>query len=471
MLFSSMIFLWLFLPIVFGVSRLLPQRMHNVWLLTVSLLFYAWGEPIYVLLMLFSIAFNFAAGAVIDRASGNRRRLALAGAVVINLGLLGFFKYLGSAISLLGGLLGVAALAAFEVSLPIGISFYTFQILSYIIDLYRGEIKVQRNFLNLALYISFFPQLIAGPIVHYRDIEAQLTHRTISMDKTAYGIKRFLYGLAKKVLIANTLAMSVDRTLTLKPVDVPSGYIWLAYLLYSLQIYFDFSGYSDMAIGLGNMFGFDFLENFNYPYISRSVTEFWRRWHISLSSWFKSYLYIPLGGNRKGTARTCLNLLVVFALTGLWHGTGVIVSFLVWGLWHGAFLIIERFFLKKHLDRGRLGIFARLYTLLVVYFGWIFFRAGSFSLALETIRHMFAFAPGDNNFFYQSIMGVSSGLVAAVGIVVCGPFQAAFPRIRDRLFDRLETGYAQIFLLGALLFASIVSLASGSYNPFIYFRF
>lgn len=469
MLFSSMEFLWLFLPITFLVSRLLPRAANNVWLMLVSLFFYAFGEPVYILLMLFSIGFNYLMGLGINKSEGRARKWWLAATVCVNLGLLGYFKYFDFLIGLVNTIAGQQLFALRNIALPIGISFYTFQILSYIIDLYRRNIKVQKNPLDLALYISFFPQLIAGPIVNYRDIERDLTHRTVSLEKTAYGIKRFIYGLAKKVLIANTLARTVDSILELGIAGIPSGYLWLCYLLYALQIYYDFSGYSDMAIGLGKMFGFTFLENFNYPYISKTVTEFWRRWHISLSTWFRDYLYIPLGGNRKGLFRTCLNLIIVFTLTGIWHGAGL--CFLIWGLWHGLFLILERFFLKKQLEKPALRIVRNLYTLLVVYFGWVFFRAGSLSLALETLRQMFAFGAGDPNFYFQSVGSPAVLIVAAVGVLAAGPIQALFPKLKQKLFDEQKTGYPQIAFLGLLLFGCIVSLASGSYNPFIYFRF
>ncbi len=462
-------FLWLFLPLVFVVSRLLPRKANNIWLLLASLFFYAFGEPVYILLMLFSILFNYGAGLLIDPATGIKRKLFLTAAVAGNLLLLGYFKYFDFFLTLINTVAGREAFALKSIALPIGISFYTFQILSYVIDLYRKEIQLQKNPLKLALYISFFPQLIAGPIVNYRDIEKDLDGRTVSLEKTAYGIKRFVWGLSKKVLIANTLAATVDNILKLHLNDVPSGYLWLAYGLYALQIYYDFSGYSDMAIGLGKLFGFSFLENFNYPYIAKTVTEFWRRWHISLSSWFRDYLYIPLGGNRKSNGRTALNLIIVFVCTGLWHGAGL--SFLVWGLWHGLFLIVERFWLKKVLDRKWFSGFRNLYTLFVVFFGWIFFRAGSISIALETIKKMFSFSGGNPSFYYQSVGSAMTIVVAIIAVLAAGPVQQIFPKLKAALYDEKNTGYFQIGALAVVLILSIISLVSGSYNPFIYFRF
>jgi alginate O-acetyltransferase complex protein AlgI len=469
MLFSSMEFLWLFLPIVFIVNRLLPRKANNVWLLLASLFFYAFGEPVYILLMLCSIFLNYISGIIMDPLQNGKRKLALVITVIVNLGLLGYFKYFDFFVNLLNLLSGREVIAVRNIALPIGISFYTFQILSYIIDLYRREIKVQKNPLNLALYISFFPQLIAGPIVNYRDIEYDLTNRTVTLEKTAYGVKRFIYGLSKKVLFANTFALTVDKILELSLSDIPSSYLWFAYLLYALQIYFDFSGYSDMAIGFGKMFGFTFLENFDYPYLSSSITEFWRRWHISLSTWFRDYLYIPLGGNRKGLLRTCLNLLIVFVCTGLWHGAGL--SFLFWGLWHGFFLILERFWLKNFPKNKAARVVRHIYTLIVVYFGWIFFRAGSITKAFSTIVRMFSFSSGNDAIYFEAFGGTAVVLIMAVAIFLSGPLQELFPKIKRKLYDETSTGYLQITVLIAILFLSIVSLVSDSYNPFIYFRF
>ena len=330
MVFSSMLFLWIFLPLVLAVYYISPRRIRNGILVLFSLLFYAWGEPVYIFLMLFSVAVTFTGGLLIEKNPGRKRQILVI-TLVINLALLGYFKYLNI------------------VALPIGISFYTFQALSYVIDVYRGEVQAQHNLGHMLLYISFFPQLIAGPIVKYRDIAAQITGRKETIQKFSAGVMRFCWGLGKKVLLANAFAEVVDEIFKYGPYAVTRKALWLGAVLYMMQIYYDFSGYSDMAIGLGKMFGFEFQENFNYPYTSHSVQEFWRRWHISLSSWFRDYVYIPLGGNRKGVICTYRNLLIVFFLTGMWHGAGP--AFILWGLYHGLFLILERVWLGKRLKK------------------------------------------------------------------------------------------------------------------------
>ncbi|MEG1809250.1 MAG: MBOAT family O-acyltransferase [Oscillospiraceae bacterium] len=464
-----MTFLWLFLPLVLILSRLIPGiRIKNALLLVASLIFYAWGEPYYILLMIASIVANWLFGLLIDsQQSAGRRKTSLVLALVFNLSMLGYYKYYDMAVRALNALTS-ASITVRDIALPIGISFYTFQILSYIIDLYRREIDVQKNPFRLGLYISFFAQLIAGPIVNYKDIENQLTVRATSVEKTAYGIKRFIYGLGKKVLISNQLALAADGLFAIDYNLIPTAYMWLAALLYSFQIYFDFSGYSDMAIGLGKMFGFDFLENFNYPYLAQSVTEFWRRWHISLTRWFRSYLYIPLGGNRKGTMRTVINIGVVFALTGLWHGAAW--SFVFWGVWHGFFMILERLFLSKWLERCPYKIINRIYSMLVVLIGWVFFRAGSLSGGMRAVLAMLGRTEG-RALPIQMFMsgGVWVALVAA--ILLCGPIQQLVPKLKAALYDEHRTGYLQTTVLAVILCASILFLVSGAYNPFIYFRF
>ena len=330
MVFSSMVFLWIFLPAILAAYFICPGKGRNLLLVLFSLVFYAWGEPVYILLMLFSVIINFVSGICLERFP-DRKKIILAVCILANLSLLGYFKYFNFAVRLINRLFsaaGISLLSAREIALPVGISFYTFQALSYVIDVYRGEVKSQRNFLHMLLYISFFPQLIAGPIVKYHDIEEQISSRVVTADKFASGVCRFICGLGKKVILSNTFAVYVDSIHGCDFGQVSSASLWMAALFYMLQIYFDFSGYSDMAIGLGRMFGFHFQENFDLPYISVSVREFWRRWHISLSSWFRDYLYIPLGGNRKGTLRTYLNLLIVFLATGLWHGAGW--NFVLW---------------------------------------------------------------------------------------------------------------------------------------------
>ena len=367
MVFSSSLFLFGFLPVVLAIYFFSHNRYRNLVLLIASLFFYAWGEPRNVLVMLASILINYLLGLGIEKAS-KQKKLFLILSVLYNIGVLFYFKYLNFAGSIWESLTG-QTLNMKTIVLPIGISFFTFQIMSYVIDVYRGNVPAQKNLINLALYISLFPQLIAGPIVRYIDVEAQIKQRESTWDGAYVGVKRFAIGFAKKVLIADQLATLADTVFA--GGNYPSMLShWIGIIAYTLQIYYDFSGYSDMAIGLGKIFGFDFLENFNYPYISRSIKEFWRRWHISLSSWFRDYLYIPLGGNRKGKVRTYINLIIVFFVTGLWHGASF--NFIVWGLYYAVFLVIERLGFGKRLEKLP-RIIQHVYTLLVVVIGWVFF--------------------------------------------------------------------------------------------------
>lgn len=364
MLFSSMTFLWVFLPCVFLIHLVLKPCYQNVFLMLASLLFYAWGEPAYLVLMLLSIFVNWVLGLAIEKFAASKK-IWLIASIVFNLAVLGYYKYYDFLAESINHLLGRDLLPIAGISLPIGISFFTFQIMSYVIDLYRGEYRAQKNIVHLALYISFFPQLIAGPIVRYKDINEQIEHRTLSVEKTVYGLRRFTYGLGKKVLISNVLAECVD-TIYGNPIsEIGTTTAWVAALLYTFQIYYDFSGYSDMAIGLGKMFGFDFLENFNYPYLSGSIHEFWQRWHISLGTWFREYVYFPLGGNRKGKVRTYINLIIVFLLTGTWHGASW--NFIFWGAYHGFFQILERLGLERLLKKTK--VLKYLYAFLVVVVG------------------------------------------------------------------------------------------------------
>lgn len=462
MLFSSMIFLWVFLPIVLVVSRILPIKLNNVFLLIASLLFYAWGEPKYVLLMLFSILLNYAAGMLLGRYDKNRhtQKWIVALAVFANIALLGYFKYAGYFVDMANRVLGNRFTVP-AIALPIGISFFTFQALSYVVDVYRGECEVQKNPLHLALYISFFPQLIAGPIVKYKDVSAQITERDVTREKMALGIRRFIYGLAKKVLVANVLAEGADLIYALPLPELSGGLVWMASILYTFQIYYDFSGYSDMAIGLGKMFGFDFKENFNAPYLSCSIREFWQRWHISLGTWFREYVYIPLGGNRKGKTRTYVNLWIVFLLTGFWHGAGT--NFILWGLFHGFFSVLERFsfgaFLKKHKVCGL------IYTFLVVHFGLVLFRAERVTAAVGMMIRMLmpwkypALHNQVGEFVTPKMLLML--VIAVLGMGMLKPFMK-----RNNV-----TAVAEVVWCLLLLVLCVTSLTSNTYNPFIYFRF
>lgn len=461
MLFSSQVFLWFFLPLAFLLYFAAPGlKIKNTVLLLFSLFFYAWGEPRYIVLMVVSICLNYIFGLAIDKMRGNRKLqtglLWLCAAV--NLCLLGYFKYFNFFMQLGNRLLGGEVLAYRDIALPIGISFYTFQAMSYVIDVWRGENKAQKNLWNLALYISFFPQLIAGPIVKYHDIERQLTDRKTDLSGFCYGIKRFCYGLGKKVIISNSMALAADQIYGLPFEHIGTALAWWAVGLYTLQIYFDFSGYSDMAIGLGRMFGFRFMENFNYPYLSKSVTEFWRRWHISLSTWFREYVYIPLGGNRKGKNRTYVNLFIVFCLTGLWHGASL--NFVFWGIYYGILIVLERITGKKP---GWLG------TMFLVVIGWLMFRVTSMGGILILLKNMFI--PCTGMYPIQLYITKKTVALAAAGILLCGPLQAAFPGLKARLYDEEKIGILDIAAMIGILGYSMLLLISSTYNPFIYFRF
>ncbi len=469
MVFSSMLFLWIFLPVVLALGLLFRKpSVQNILLLIASLIFYAWGEPRHLLLLLVSIIMNWAFGLLIDRYAG-RKKLFLFLDIAANLGLLGYFKYANFILNTLDHLLPMVKLPRYGITLPIGISFFTFQAMSYVIDLYRGEYKVQKDPLKLALYISFFPQLIAGPIVKYRDIDRELADRSMTMENLAAGFRRFIYGLGKKVIIANTVAQAADRIFGIDRSQMTGLMAWAGALLYTMQIYYDFSGYSDMAIGLGRMFGFHFLENFNYPYVARSITEFWRRWHISLSSWFREYLYIPLGGNRKGTLRTYVNLFIVFATTGLWHGASW--NFVGWGLYHGFFMIIERLGFRKILDKC--PVLNWIYTFLVVMAGWIFFRVEHVSDGIHMLQCMFMpWLHTASEVNIRLIITSHTIFALTAGIIGMGFFQTLFMKIRGgRIAERFKGSFVEFLFLVIVLRYCLMQLANNAYNPFIYFRF
>lgn len=461
MVFSSLVFLYIFLPIVLIAHLVCPQKYRNVLLLISSLLFYAWGEPIYVILMLFVIIFNWAIGKVICN-----NKLLLAVAITVNLLALFFFKYANFVIANYN-MLFHRNLKSLEVSLPIGISFFTFQAISYIVDLYRGKYGPQKSLVKLALYISFFPQLIAGPIVRYVDIDKQFDNRNVTSIKAAEGIRRFIIGLSKKVLIANVLGRSVDEAMTHPIVELSTMICWITALMYLMQIYFDFSGYSDMAIGLGKIFGFNFYENFNMPYISKSINEFWRRWHISLGTWFREYLYIPLGGNRNGIYRTIVNLMIVFAATGIWHGASW--NFLIWGLWHGLLCVVERIGFKSFLERHK--IFSHGYTVFAVMIGFVIFRIDNLSYLIGYLKKMFlpwVSYKGCYSFFemanHETIFILIIAVVLSGPILLLGKWGKVF-------YQRHKYGLIDMILCGCLFVVCIMQLTGGTYNPFIYFRF
>lgn len=463
MLFSSIIFLFYFLPVVLLLYYVLPKKARNGILLIASIFFYSWGEPVYVFLMIFSAVFNYFMAIDIGKARvrGQSGKGTLLFTVIVNLFILCFFKYYGFLMDTVNNILGTD-IQYTALALPIGISFYTFQALSYIFDVYWGKVKVQINPLKFALYLALFPQLIAGPIVKYKDIAQQLDHREVTLEKFGLGTMRFIVGLGKKVILANNLgAVYADIT------SLPDGQItaltyWIGIICYTLQIYFDFSGYSDMAIGLGRMFGFEFMENFNYPYIAKTVTEFWRRWHISLSTWFKEYVYIPLGGNRVAPARHILNLLVVWSLTGLWHGASW--NFVLWGLYYGILLIIEKYFLKKYLERAPRPVL-HLYTMLIVLIGWVFFSCEDLSAALEYLRVMFCGGVPFADTYTLYLLRTNAVMLILGGI-------AATPELANQ-FSVLCKKHAVvgILLLLGVFILSVAYLIFSSYNPFLYFRF
>lgn len=466
-----MTFLWAFLPLTLILYLILERFGKNVRgnmvLLLASLIFYAWGEPVYILLLLVSVTVNYGFGILLDREDARGRKLTLALGVLLNIGLLGFFKYFNFFAVYLNRIFGGDYIPMSRFALPLGISFYTFQAMSYVIDVYRKEVKAQKNFFCLLLYISLFPQLVAGPIVKYKDIEEQILNRTNTAEKRAYGVKRFIYGLGKKVLLSNAFGRYVDMVLGFEAAQLSTGLIWLVMIMYTLQIYYDFSGYSDMAIGLGSMFGFDFRENFNYPYISKSVQEFWRRWHISLSTWFKEYVYIPLGGNRKGVIRTYVNLFIVFLLTGLWHGASL--TFVFWGLFHGFFMIVERIGFGKVLEKNPLKILNHLYAWIVVICGWTLFRMDGMKKGLAFIKAMFVYQKGEYNL--MSCLNAEVMLAILTGVLLCGVLQSLIPRLKTALYDKKETSALQMGCLFVIFFLCIISLSADTYNPFIYFRF
>ena len=471
MVFASPIFLFLFLPLTLAAYFAVPRGGRNGVLLVASLVFYAWGEAPYLVLVIGSVLFNYAVGGAIGRnedAQARKRWLALG--VAGNLTALGIFKYANFAaanVNAIAPILAITPIALAAIPLPLGISFFTFHAISYVVDVYKGNARAERNLPRFALYILLFPQLIAGPIIRWRDIAAQLPEREQRIADFAYGVRRFVLGLGKKVLVANTLGHTADRIFALPVSDLTAPIAWLGLCCYTLQIYFDFSGYSDMAIGLMRMFGFRILENFNYPYISRSIREFWRRWHISLSNWFRDYLYIPLGGNQRGERRAYANLVIVFLLCGLWHGASW--PFVLWGIWHGVFLVIER----AGLDRAvrAIGPFAHAYALLAVMGGWVLFRCDTLTHAIGYYGALVGSAAGDTSRHpLPEYLDPFVLATFAVGVIFATPLARRIGQWRDRIGSPLALGLDTAWLVAVFLLASAF-LAAGTYNPFIYFRF
>lgn len=468
MVFSSLIFIFIFLPLVLVSYYIAPRRLRNTVILLASLLFYAWGEPTYIILIIISILINYL-GALLIRANiknKDKSKFIFITLLLIDISILFFFKYYGFAIECLGSIIGLD-LKVKSISLPLGISFYTFQQISYIADIYMQKIKPQRNLIDFATYITMFPQLIAGPIVKYNDIHKQLANRKESINKFGEGVQRFIIGLGKKVILANNIGVIWTQVKEVNLNDLSVVLSWIGIIAFTLQIYFDFSGYSDMAIGLAKMFGFDFLENFDYPYISKSITEFWRRWHMSLGGWFREYIYIPLGGNKKGTLIQVRNLFIVWFTTGLWHGAST--NFVVWGLYFGVVLFIEKIYLKDLLKKIP-SIFSHIYTLIIVMIGWVIFDMNTLTDSGHYIKIMFGFS---NNIFIDNLAKyilTNNFIILLIGLI-CST------KLIKIYMNKIKSTFREndVFLITAInlliLIISTAYLVGASYNPFLYFRF
>ena len=470
MVFSSILFLTRFLPLVLAIYFIVPKRIRNLVLFLSSILFYAWGEPIYILLMCFTITVDYVFGIIIDKQMGagkkNGAKVSLALAVVINLLLLGFFKYANFTINTVNSITG-AGITAIKLALPIGISFYTFQSLSYVIDVYRGDTKVQKSILDFGTYVTLFPQLIAGPIVRYRTVAEEMQGRVENKADFAKGISRFIFGLGKKVLLANNAGLLWDSVNALTNSQMSVGGFWLGILAYTFQIYFDFSGYSDMAIGMGLMFGFHFDENFNYPYMAKSITEFWRRWHISLSTWFKEYVYIPLGGNRAGIVKQIRNIIIVWMLTGFWHGASW--NFVAWGLYYGAILIMEKIFLLRWIEKAPIFI-RHIYTMLLVIVGWVLFSFDSFKKGASFLAGMFGLGGYDiiNTEFIYLLLNNLSLIIILIFASTDLP-KKCIEKVASK--EKMAGKFINIVVLEIIFGICVAYLVAATYNPFLYFRF
>lgn len=468
MVFSSLIFIFIFLPLVLVSYYIAPRRLRNTVILLASLLFYAWGEPTYIILIIISILINYL-GALLIRVhikNKDKSKFIFITLLLIDIIILFFFKYYGFAIECLGSIIGLD-LKVKSISLPLGISFYTFQQISYIADIYMQKVKPERNLIDFATYIAMFPQLIAGPIVKYDDIHKQLANRKESIDKFGEGVQRFIIGLGKKVILANNIGLIWTQVKEVNLNDLSVVLAWIGIIAFTLQIYFDFSGYSDMAIGLAKMFGFDFLENFDYPYISKSITEFWRRWHMSLGGWFREYIYIPLGGNKKGTLIQVRNLFIVWFTTGLWHGAST--NFVVWGLYFGVILFIEKIYLKDLLKKIP-SIFSHIYTLIIVMIGWVIFDMNTLTDSGHYIKIMFGFG---NNIFIDNLAKyilTNNFIILLIGLI-CST------KLIKIYMNKIKSTFREndVFLITAInlliLIISTAYLVGASYNPFLYFSF
>lgn len=486
MIFSSPIFLFAFLPLTIIIYYISPGKIRNAFLLLASLLFYAWGEPIYIGIMILSIVVNYTCGVLLSRYDANGKGIIAIG-VVLNILLLSTFKYTNFIVENINSIIepiGFMPLSVSTIPLPIGISFFTFQAISYIVDVYRKKVNAEKNIINVALYISLFPQLIAGPIIRYHDVAKQIRSRKISLDGFSYGCKRFIIGLFKKVVIADTLGKAVDIIYSMPSDQLTTGIAWWGVACFTLQVYFDFSAYSDMAIGLGRMFGFRFLENFNYPYISSSITEFWTRWHISFSNWIRDYLFKPLGGFKGSRLRVAITLFVVFFLSGLWHGASW--NFVIWGMIHGAFLVVEASGLKKIINRlpKLLGI---AYVMFIFMISAVFFRSRDILHAIENLKNMFSFNFSEPIGYGSSFINNETLLVFIIGIFISTPIVPMLENKYKDVLSRLENSivlksirvsslllgfrYIDVFVLTIILFISGMYVSASTYQAFIYFKF
>ncbi len=483
MVFSSTIFLFLFLPFTLALYFIVPQRFRNLLLLTASLFFYAWGEAVYVLIMLFSIFANYIFGMWVDRVREQRSvKWIIAFSVFLNVGLISMFKYANFIVNNINELLSLINIPQIELSpvhLPLGISFFTFQAISYVIDVYRKDAEAHKDPIKIALYISCFPQLIAGPIVRYRDVAKEIVNRVITLDLFAYGVKRFIIGLGKKLIIANTLAVPTDKIFSISPDELTSPIACIGLVLFALQIYFDFSGYSDMAIGLGRMLGFHFLENFNYPYISRSISEFWTRWHISLSTWFRDYIFISMGGSRTGSVRVYFNLFTIFFLCGLWHGASW--NFVIFGMTHGFFMVSERLGFEKWLKKFPRP-FAHIYFLVALLLSLVMFRSETIPYIIGYYKAIFGFSSSTGlKYNLGMFFNVEVTITFILGIIGSVPIIPLITRYKDKLSSQLSDNFSnkfngifdatEVMALILILILSTLQLSAGTYNPFIYFRF
>ena len=468
MVFSSGIFLFGFLPLLLGLYYLTKDKYKNYVLLFFSLVFYCFGGIKLLLLMIAVVMIDYISAILIDKAKSKRiKKLILIISIIVNIGTLFYFKYTGFTVRIINRLTALSFPVP-KITLPIGISFYTFQAMSYVIDVYRKDVKVEKNPFLVLLYVSMFPQLVAGPIVRYNTVAEEIRKRDVNIDTFTSGLERFIFGLAKKLIVANNVGKLADTIFALN--DIPTSHAWLGALCYTFQIYFDFSAYSDMAIGLGKMFGFNFEENFNYPYVSKSITEFWRRWHISLSTWFRDYIYIPLGGNKKGVKRQIINLAIVWTLTGMWHGAEV--NFALWGVYYFVFLVLEKYVLKKILDKMP-GIISHIYTLFVVLVGWVLFRAEGLHNLLNYLKAMFVPYATTTSYTELMIYLESYWMYIVVGIILSMPI---FPKLKKWIFESkykssvvVNIGYYGFVIV--ILVLGIIFLSQATYNPFIYFRF